>query len=252
MSLVSVRIIGSVHVIQLNDPKRRNILSRRMCEQLSAAVKVAETDEEAKAVIVTGAAPAFCAGADLHDLEAASAGVVENLQLVYQSFMDVANCSLPTIAAVNGAAVGAGMNLALACDIRLASEHALFDTRFLKIGLHPGGGNGWLLLRAVSWAEATRMLLLGHALNGKEALANGLIQQLAPLDGILDAAIELAGGTDALPRELIIATKASLRLAARSNHAETFENEAEQQLLSLQRPPFQELVARLKTKLGGR
>ena len=250
MSLVQVRRHGPVAVLRLDDPKRRNILSPAMCAGLSAAVEAAEADEEVKALVITGAAPAFCAGADLDDLKAAAEGRTENVKAVYQSFMDVADCSLPTIAAVNGAAVGAGLNLALACDIRIASEQASFDTRFLKIGLHPGGGHTWLLLRATGWAEASQMLLLGRAMRAQEARLSGLVQRITEPAKLVDAAIELGRATDGLPRELIIATKASMRLAARSGHHETFEHETNEQLRSLGEPPFQELLARLETNLG--
>jgi enoyl-CoA hydratase len=250
MTLVTVRKHGSVSVLRLEDPKRRNILSLEMCQALSAAVVAAQTDDEVKALVITGAAPAFCAGADLEDLKAAAAGRTDNVRAVYQSFMDVANCSLPTIAAVNGAAVGAGLNLALACDMRIASEDAQFDTRFLKIGLHPGGGHTWMLLRAVGWAEATKMLLLGRILHAEEAYRCGLVQQIVDAKQLLDAAVELGRASDNLPRDLILATKASLRLAARAGHPETFEHETGEQMHSLQQVPFQELVARLQASLG--
>src|SRR5690606_37019549 len=93
------------------------------------------------AVIVTGAAPAFCAGANLGNLAAATG---RSLQAIYDGFLRIARCRVPTIAAVNGAAVGAGVNLALCCDVILCGESARIDTRFLKLGIHPGGGHTWL------------------------------------------------------------------------------------------------------------
>ncbi|NBY57565.1 MAG: hypothetical protein EBQ57_04425, partial [Actinobacteria bacterium] len=95
-------------------------------------------------VIVTGTPPAFCAGANLGNLAEATR---ESLLDIYEGFLRIARSPLPTIAAVNGAAVGAGMNLALGCDLRIAAESAKFDTRFLQLGLHPGGGNTWMQLR---------------------------------------------------------------------------------------------------------
>lgn len=249
MSKVLVERTGSVAILTLNDPDKRNILSLELCRSLSAAVKAAEQDADVKAIVVTGAAPAFCAGADLDDLDAASRGDTENVHAVYQSFMDVANCTLPTIAAVNGAAVGAGLNLALACDTRIASETALFDTRFLKIGLHPGGGHSWMLLRAVGWAQATRLLLLAQQMRTQEALSIGLVQQVVAPDALLDSAIALAQSADRLPRELIVATKASMRVSACATHADSFAHETEQQMLSLSRPPFRELVDRLRASI---
>ena len=250
MSLVQVNRWGATALLTLNDPKRRNILSPALCRELSAAVADANADERLKVIVITGTAPTFCAGADLDDLQAAAAGKTEALHAVYRSFTDVANSSLPTIAAVNGAAVGAGMNLALACDMRVASEDASLDTRFLKIGLHPGGGHSWMLLRAVGWAEATRLLLLGQSVRAAEALAIGLVQRVVPAERLVEAALDWANGAGALPRELVVATKASLRLAAESNHATTFVHEAEAQMHSLHQPPFEELVRRLQISLA--
>ena len=252
MSLVQVERHGSVALLRLDDPERRNILSPAMCADLSKAVKAAEDDQEVKALVITGTAPAFCAGADLDDLKAAADGRTESVEAVYQSFMEVADCTLPTIAAVNGAAVGAGLNLALACDIRLASDEASFDTRFLRIGLHPGGGHTWMLLRAIGWAEASQMLLLGRPMRAPEARVAGLVQQIVGPERLIDTAIELGLAADVLPRALITATKASMRLAARSGHHATFEHETGAQLHSLGQPPFQDLVARLKADLGRR
>ncbi|CAH0349225.1 enoyl-CoA hydratase-related protein [Sphingobium sp. CECT 9361] len=153
---------GAARLLTLNDPKRRNLLSGDLCRAISAAVAEANADPDAKVIVITGAPPAFCAGANLDDLEQAAGGETDTLHAVYNSFMDVAQSALPTIAAVNGPAVGAGLNLALACDMRLASADALFDCRFLKIGLHPGGGHSWMLQRAVGWAHAARMLLFNR------------------------------------------------------------------------------------------
>jgi enoyl-CoA hydratase len=252
MSLLSIRRAGAVTILTLDDPKRRNILSLELCGALSAAVRAAEADEGVKALVFTGAAPAFCAGADLDDLKAAANGNTANVEAVYQSFIDVANCSLPTIAAVNGAAIGAGFNLALACDLRIASDEAMFDTRFLKIGLHPGGGHSWMLLRAVGWAEASRMLLLGKQIYAVEAARIGLVQSVATPARLLEAALELAGSADAAPRDLVLAAKATMRMAAHSSHRQTFEHETHEQLLSLGQPAFQELVSRLQANIGSR
>jgi enoyl-CoA hydratase len=252
MTLVRTTQHGAAVLIKLDDPKRRNILSPALCRDLSAAVAEANANPDAKAIVITGVAPAFCAGADLDDLQAAAEGETEALHAVYQSFMDLANSALPTIAAVNGVAVGAGMNLALACDIRLASEDASFDTRFLKIGLHPGGGHGWMLLRAIGWAETTRLLLLGQPVKAVEAKEIGLVQRVVAPDQLIDAALKLANRTEALPRELIVATKASLRVAAGSDHQATFAHETDEQMTSLHAAPFKELVRRLRVSIASR
>ena len=127
-----------VALITVNDPDRRNALTGEISAQLRAAVEQAEADPGVHAVVVTGAGKAFCAGADLSALGAAGSGAAASgLQQLYDGFMAVGSCTLPTIAAVNGAAVGAGLNLALAADVRIAGPGALFDPRFQKLGLHP-------------------------------------------------------------------------------------------------------------------
>ena len=133
--LVLVQVEDRVAVITVNDPDRRNAVTAEMSAALRAAVDGAEADPEVHAVIVTGAGKAFCAGANLTALgEAAEDG----LRVIYDGFLAVANCTLPTIAAVNGPAVGAGLNLALAADVRIAGPAAMFDPRFQKLGIHPG------------------------------------------------------------------------------------------------------------------
>ena len=166
------------------------------------------------------------------------------LEAVYKSFMDVAMSPLPTLAAVNGPAVGAGFNLALACDMRIAGAEAVFDTRFLKLGLHPGGGHTWMLLRAVGWAHASRMLLAGQSVDAGEALRIGLVEAVVPGGALLDQSMRLLRATAAAPRELVVRTKATLRLAARSAHEAAFTHETAEQQWSLGQPGFAAAIAR--------
>jgi enoyl-CoA hydratase len=118
---------------------------------------------------------------------------------------------LPTVAAVNGAAVGAGINLALACDVRLAGTSARFDTRFVKIGLHPGGGHTWMLERAVGPQSAAAMVLFGAVVDGRRAVEIGLAWSCHPDDELVEAATEFAAGAARAPIPLLGRTKATLR-----------------------------------------
>ena len=169
---------------------------------LRAAVDAAEANPDVHALIVTGAGKAFCAGADLTALGAATE---DGLRGIYDGFLAVANCALPTIAAVNGAAVGAGLNLALAADVRIAGPAALFDARFQKLGIHPGGGATWMLQRAVGPQVARASLLFGMRFDAEAALRYGLA--LAVADDPVAAARELAAGPAAAPRDVVIATR---------------------------------------------
>jgi enoyl-CoA hydratase/carnithine racemase len=146
MPAVHLRVDDGVAVVTLDDPERRNALSATLAGELVATLDALDASDEVGAVVVTGAPPAFCAGADLSELGTSRE---RGLRQIYEGFLRVARMTVPTIAAVNGAAVGAGMNLALACDVRLAARSARFDTRFLQLGIHPGGGHTWMLRRLV-------------------------------------------------------------------------------------------------------
>jgi enoyl-CoA hydratase len=241
--LVLFSISNRVALITVNDPDRRNAVTGEMSELLRAAVERAEADPEVHAVVVTGAGKAFCAGADLSALSAAGAGAAEaGLQRLYDGFMAVGNCTLPTIAAVNGAAVGAGLNLALAADVRIAGPHALFDARFQKLGIHPGGGATWMLQRALGPQAARAALLFGMRFDAESAVRHGLALSVA--DDPVAAALELAAGPAAAPREVVLATKATMRATASPGALDNEQHELAKNLElgpqanSLQSPEF--------------
>ncbi|MFM8483199.1 MAG: enoyl-CoA hydratase-related protein, partial [Actinomycetota bacterium] len=122
--LVLVSVTDAVATLTLNNPSERNTLAAPMVDEIVAAMDRIENDPAIGALVVTGAAPAFCAGANLGNLQQSSA---ESLGTIYEGFLRIARSPLPTLAAVNGAAVGAGMNLALGCDVRIAAASAKFD-----------------------------------------------------------------------------------------------------------------------------
>lgn len=242
---------GKVAVITVHDPERRNALTLQLSADLAAAVAQAEADEGVHAVVVTGAPPAFCAGADL---KALAEGTEDGLRAIYAGFLAVAQCSLPTVAAVGGAAVGAGLNLALAADVRLAGPRARFDTRFLKLGIHPGGGMTWMVQRLVGPQQAAAMTLFGEVLDAHQAQAAGLVHRV--VDGehaqLIDAAVQLASGAADAPRELVLATKRTLRTtAAIAQHPEAVDAEIGPQLTSIASPGFAERLAAMRAKISG-
>ena len=160
---------------------------------------------------------------------------------------------LPTVAAVNGAAVGAGMNLALACDIRIAGRQARFDTRFLRLGLHPGGGHTWMLRRAVGPQAAAAMVLFGEVLDGEAAAACGLVWRCVADDVVVDAAVALAARAAAAPHALARRAKQTLQsVALVPDHDTAVEMELEAQLWSLAQPEFGERLAALAAKITSR
>src|SRR5262249_48223735 len=148
-SPVSVESRDGYAIVTMDDPARRNVLSSAMVGALSAAYDELEAAGDVRVVVLTGAGRSFCAGAELDVLEQSSSGDFSGVENVYRGFLKVAGSPLPTIAVVNGPAVGAGLNLAMACDLRLVVRGAVFDSRFLALHLAPGGGHTWLLERLV-------------------------------------------------------------------------------------------------------
>ena len=146
MSVLQIERRDRVAILTFNDPDRRNVISNEMNDELLAAFDELEADDEVGAVVLTGAGRAFCAGAVLDDLLDAGRGDADGtLPDIYRGFLRVAHTPLPTVAAVSGAAVGAGENMILACDLVVAGRSARFDSRFLTIGILPWGGHTWRL-----------------------------------------------------------------------------------------------------------
>ena len=241
-----------VAVVTVSDPKRRNALTLGLSEQLSAAIADAEADDGVYAIVITGAPPAFCAGADLSALGDAAE---DGLRAIYAGFLAVAECSLPTVAAVGGAAVGAGLNLALAADVRIAGPRARFDARFLKLGLHPGGGMTWMLQRIVGPQQAAAMTLLGEILDAEAAHRAGLVHRvvLGDHDDLLSAAVDFAAGAAAAPRDLLITTKRTMTVTRTlDSHAEAVDTEITPQVVSLESEEFGARLAAMKSRMASR
>jgi enoyl-CoA hydratase len=196
-----------VALLTLDDPDRRNAMSGAMVDEVVGAFDELEADAGIGAVVVTGAPPAFCSGADRRDL--AQGG--RDVRSIYEGFLRVRRSSLPTVAAVNGPAVGAGFNLALCCDVRIAGESARFDSRFARIGLHPGGGHLWMLEREVGPHATAAISLFGERIDAARAAEIGLVWRVVPDEALLDDAVALAATGAELPRDLSAAVKATLR-----------------------------------------
>ncbi|MEU3649387.1 enoyl-CoA hydratase [Lentzea sp. NPDC034063] len=246
MAEVLLEFDESVAVITINDPERRNALTIDLSQEL--ADKVEEAEREANALIITGAPPAFCAGADLTQLGNSKD---EGLKKIYKGFLAVADAKIPTIAAVNGAAVGAGLNLALAADVRIAGPKARFDARFLQLGIHPGGGMTWMLQRITNRQTATAMTLFGQILDADQAVTQGLAYARA--EDPLAVAKELARASAEAPGELVRTIKATMRLTdVLDDHAEAVETELTPQVTSIDTPEFAARLAAMKARISGR
>lgn len=228
---VLVEMQGRVAVVTLNEPERRNALTRELAAELAGAIDQLEGDDGVGAAVITGAGSAFCAGGDLKTLQLADEDAI---RAIYESFLRVARSTLPTVAAVNGPAVGAGLNLALSCDVRLASTKALFDTRFMQLGVHPGGGNTWMLRDLGGRQLATAMVLFGDALDGAAAERAGLAWKVVEHDELVPAAVAFAEKAANCRKELIARTKQTiLDMAGITDHVAAVEREIGEQMYTL-------------------
>jgi enoyl-CoA hydratase len=249
MAYVLCDVVDRVATITLNDPKRRNTISLAMNEEIVACVDDLESRDDVGAIVLTGTAPAFCAGADLDDLRTCSGA--DTLGQIYAGFLRIAHTALPTVAAVNGAAVGAGMNMTLACDVIIAARSAKFDPRFLQIGIHPGGGHTWRLRRITDHQTVMAMVLFGEQLDGENAARVGLAWRCVDDEQLLAEATQLAGRAAAAPPALVRRTKATIMaLGAVTSSEAAVAHELDPQVWSMQQPAFQELLGKLQRNLG--
>lgn len=234
---------GAVAVVALHDPDHRNALTIGLSGKLAAAVQAVQRDETVHALVVTAAPPIFCGGADIRDLGEARE---EELRAIYAGCLAVADCILPTIAAITGPAVGAGLNLALAADLRFGGASTQFDARYLDLGLHPGGGMTWTLQQALGLQWATAMTLFGEVLDAEAAWRAGLVHRVVDgdADAVVAAAVAFAQHTADIPRDLLITTKRTMRTTRTlRTHAAAVDAEMTPQLASLDSAEFAERFA---------
>ena len=197
-------------IVTMNDPDRRNALGSAGAR--AVADSIAEAARGARVVILTGVGPAFCAGGDLDELERWSSQPLDVIgETLYGSFQTmirtIRNSDAVVIAAVNGAAVGAGMDLALACDLRVASESARFGQVWVRLGVIPGTGGAWLTTFLAGPTRAAELLLTGDLVSAEDALGAGLVNSVAPDGELMVAARRLAGRIMRHPRDGVVANK---------------------------------------------
>ncbi|QFG24961.1 enoyl-CoA hydratase-related protein [Actinomadura sp. WMMB 499] len=226
-------LTDAVATITLNRPDGMNSLTSEMKDALRGAVERAASDDAARAVILTGAGRAFCAGQDLRehaDNLAAGRDLNDTVRKQYNPIvLGIATMAKPVVAAVNGVAAGAGASLALACDLVVASDKSRFATAFTGIGLAPDSGMSWTLQRLVGRAKAAELLLLGEPLKASEALELGLVGRVVPADELAPASVELARRLAAGPTAAYAAVKTALDHAATNDLASALSLEADLQ-----------------------
>lgn len=238
-------------IVTLNDPDRRNVFTLAMSARIQEMFDELEADESINSVIITGAGKGFCSGGHLDEL-LENPGP-EGMRRIYAGFVRIANSRLATIAAVNGAAVGAGMNALLVCDVVITSESAKLDSRFLQIGLGPGGGHTWRLKNKTDLQTTKAMVLFGEVLDGRRASEIGLAWKCVADDELLVAAEAMAAKAAKAPREVLMRTKDTIhRTLAITDSDAAIDNELDTQVWSMGEDAFVNMVSSLKSKISSK
>jgi len=233
--MISASQTGPVTTITLNRPDKLNAFSGTMREDLLAALRAAADDAEVRVIVLTGAGRAFCAGGDVDYMSGLQKeGNVQAFRKLLDAGRDIvttiAAIGKPVIASVNGIAAGAGCNLALACDYRIASDGAKFSQSFVKIGMHPDWGGTWLLPRLVGSGRAMEMLMTGRMIDANEALSIGLVDRVMPAAELAAETERLAQAIAAGPPIAIAGIKRALRASEKNDLRVQIELESENQL----------------------
>jgi enoyl-CoA hydratase len=246
--LVRGSVVDGIGVLTLADPAHRNALSKELSDQLAEAVE-RTTARGATVLVLEAEPPVFCSGGSLDSL----LDQHHRLADMYAGFLALADAPVPTIAAVAGPAVGAGVNLALACDVILASESARFDPRFLDLGIHPGGGHLWRLGRRIGPQGAAALVLCGDQLTGAEAAAHGLAWRCVPDDELSELTMRLATRVAVRSPELVRRTKQTLRACAGlTDVAPAMDLELQAQQWSVEQPYFRRRVQEVRDRIAAR
>ncbi|MFI5623296.1 enoyl-CoA hydratase/isomerase family protein [Nocardioides sp. NPDC051685] len=224
-------------VVTLNRPERYNALNHALVADLREQMEKLETEDDVRAIVLTGAGKAFCAGADLN---AGPSDVEDVIRRLYIPLVEqLASMDTPVVAAVNGPAAGAGFSLALNADFRLASTKASFSMSFVKVGLVPDAGATWLLPRIVGATRASEIALLGRKVTAEQALEWSLVNEVVPVDDLLSRATALASEIAALSAS-VGSIRQLLRAAQSVDLATQLDAEAVAQGRAQQHPHYAE------------
>ena len=249
---VLLDIKDRIATVTLNDPERRNpITGNDMIEALLEKFAKVQADPEVSVMILTGAGSAFCAGGDIKEMNdpdgvfrkeplAAAQSYVDGVQKLPQALY---NLDIPTIAAVNGAADGAGCDLTMMCDMRIASEKAKFGEVFLNLGIIPGDAGSWFLLRRLGHQRAADLTFSGRMVAADEALEIGMVLEVVPHDTLLERARERAAVIAAKPPRAVRIAKRLMRNAERMDLPDFLNSAAAYQALMHQTEDHHEAVS---------
>jgi enoyl-CoA hydratase/carnithine racemase len=260
MAFTTYEKSGRVAVITLNKPESRNAIGAlEDCSDLAAALMRANDDSEISALILTGAGKAFCSGGDLKALkerggagigpQATPDGTRANYRRGVQSIIEaLANVEVATIAAINGPAIGLGMDIAILCDLRVAAQSARLASSFVKVGLIPGDGGAWILTQAVGYSRAAEMILTGDQISAEEALRIGLVNKVVPDDQLLAEAQKYAERVSVNPPRSVRLAKRLLRESQHGRLRDVMELSAAFQGMAHETADHREAVAAFAEK----
>lgn len=235
---------GNVRVVTLNRPDVMNALNGTMKDELVDALKQAERDGTVRCLVITGSGRAFCSGQDLTEFALPETrSVAEALRRTYNVIVTrIRSMEKPVVAAVNGAAAGAGCSLALACDLRVAAETASFVAAFVRVGLIPDSGATYTLPRIVGLGKALEMAFTGEPIDARTALHLGLVNQVVPGDQLSQAAMALATKLAQGPTRAIGLTKRAMNRGLTTDLEAALEYEARIQEIAVRTNDYQEGV----------
>jgi enoyl-CoA hydratase/carnithine racemase len=242
---------GHIVTLTMDDAERRNPLTGNSAvPEFLAAIDRIHADHSVRAVIVTGAGSAFSSGGNVKDMGRYSSGEMSSMELrreyrlgIQKLPLALFNLEVPVIAAVNGPAIGAGLDLACMCDIRVASEQAKFAESFVKLGIIPGDGGAWLLPRIIGLARATELTLTGQMIDARQAAEWNLVSRVVPHEQLMPVAREIAAAIAANPPHAVRLAKRLLREALHTRLDTLLEMSAAFQVIAHQTADHQEAVA---------
>ncbi|MBN8605617.1 MAG: crotonase/enoyl-CoA hydratase family protein [Caulobacterales bacterium] len=243
---------GRVAIVTLNKPESRNaIATQQDCDDLAGALRRANDDREINAVVLTGAGKSFCAGGDLKAIrERTGIGPRETpddtranyRRGVHSVIRALADVEVATIAAINGHAIGLGLDIGILCDIRIAGASAKMASSFVKVGIIPGDGGAWILTNAIGASRAAELVLTGDTIDAEEAVRFGLVSRVVPDESLLDEALKLAERVAVNPPRSVRLAKRLLREAQHGRLSDVLELSAAFQALAHETADHKEAV----------
>jgi 2-(1,2-epoxy-1,2-dihydrophenyl)acetyl-CoA isomerase len=261
-SFVHYAAADRIVTLTLNRPESRNAIGAQQdCQDVIDAVRRAEEDPGISCIVLTGAGTSFCAGGNLKGMqsrsgigrlgtpEATRANYRRGVQHLIRALWD---CEVPMVAAVNGHAIGLGLDLACVCDVRLAADTARFASSFIKIGIVPGDGGAWILARAIGLARASEMILTGDTIDARTAESYGLVSRVVPADQLLNEAQAVARRIVTNPAKALRLAKRLLREGQQQRLSDVLELSAAFQALAHETKDHEEAVAAFLEKRNPR